>query len=211
MSRIASPALSIRSAASPALSIRSAASIRSVRSAAAAPAAIAAASPALSVRSVAVAAAAPAELPLPALPPVNASCYAPPAVAPGLNTANQVQLPTEQRLVETNDADLQTIVRENNNYTTLNKLIVTTVNRNHLHTQRIVDNQNQYNTYITNNVVKVNDIHRQRIENVAGERRVFNSFKQSQQVEPAQCLRAADGALVACGAAPAARLATPAA
>jgi hypothetical protein len=139
-----------------------------------------------------------AELPLPALPAVNASCYAPPAVAPGVNTTQVVQLPTEQRLVETNDADLQTIVRENNNSTTYNKTIVTTVNRNHTHTQRIVDNHNQYNTYITNNVVKVNDIHRQRVENVQGERRVFNSYKQSQQVEPARCLRAADGALVAC-------------
>ena len=149
----------------------------------------------------AVAVAVQAELPLPALPPVNSGCYAAPAVAPGLNTANAVQLPTEYREVNTFDEDLQTVVRENNNYTTFNKTIVTTVNRNHLHTQRIVDNQNQYNTYITNNVVKVNDIHRQRVENVAGERRVFNSYKQSQQVEPARCLRAADGALVACGAA----------
>jgi hypothetical protein len=157
--------------------------------------AVAAASP---VQQVVTVAAAPAELPLPVLPQVNASCYAPPAVAPGVNTAQVVQLPTEQRLLETNDADLQTIVRENSNHTTYNKTVVTTVNRNHLHTQRIVDNHSQHNTYITNNVVKVNDIHRQRVENVQGERRVFNDYKQSQVVEPARCLRAADGALVAC-------------
>ena len=135
---------------------------------------------------------------LPALPCQNNSCYAPPAVAPGVSTRQTVQLPTEQRVVETNDADVQTVVRENNNYTTYNKDVITTVNRNHLHTQRIVTNENQHNTYVTNNIVKVNDIHRQRIENVAGERRVFNDYKQTQTVEPARCLRAADGTLVNC-------------
>ena len=125
-----------------------------------------------------------------ALPAINASCWAPPAVAPGVNTAQQVQLPTEYREVNTFDSDLQTVVRENNNYTTFNKDVITTVNRNHLHTQRIVTNENQYNTYITNNITKVNDIHTQRIENVAGERRVFNNYQQTQTVEPARCLRA---------------------
>ena len=142
--------------------------------------------------------AAPADVPLPALPPVNACCYAPPAVPPGVTTNKVVELPTEQRVIETNDADEQTVVRENNNYTTFNKTVVTTVNRNHLHTQRVVTNENNYNTYVTNNVVKVNDIHRQRVENVKGETRVFNDFKQTQQVEPARCLRAADGVIVPC-------------
>ena len=150
------------------------------------------------VQYIAAAPAVQAEFALPVLSGVNASCYAPPAVAPGLNTANVVQLPTEYREVNTFDEDLQTVVRENNNYTTYNKTIVTTVNRNHLHTQRIVDNQNQYNTYVTNNVVKVNDIHRQRVENVKGETRVINNYKQTQTVEPARCLRAADGRLVNC-------------
>ena len=135
---------------------------------------------------------------LPALPAVNSSCYGAPCVAPGVTTRNTVQLPTEQRVVETNDADVQTVVRENNNYTTYNKDVITTVNRNHLHTQRIVTNENQYNTYVTNNIVKVNDIHRQRVENVAGEKRVINDYKQTQTVEPARCLRAADGTLVNC-------------
>ena len=125
-----------------------------------------------------------------ALPPINGSCYAPPAVAPGVNTAQQVQLPTELRVVETSDADVQTIVRENNNYTQFNKTVVTQVNRNHLHTQRIVTNENQFNTYVTNNVTKVNDIHRQQVELVPGERRVFNNYQQTQTVEPARCLRA---------------------
>ena len=142
--------------------------------------------------------AAPAELPLPALPGVDASCWAPPAVAPGINTAQQVQLPTELRLLQSQDADLQVVVRENNNYAQFNKTVVTQVNRNHLHTQRIITNENQFNTYVTNNVVKTNDIHQQRVEQLAGEKRVFNDYKQSQVVEPAQCLRAADGALLSC-------------
>ena len=125
-----------------------------------------------------------------ALPAINASCYAPPAVAAGINTAQQVQLPTEYREVNTFDQDLQTVVRENNNYTTFNKQIVTQVNRNHLHTQRVITNENNFNTYITNKLVKVNDIHQQRVELLAGQRRVFNSYKQSQAVEPARCLRA---------------------
>ena len=125
-----------------------------------------------------------------ALPPINGSCYAPPGVAPGINTAQQVQLPTEVREVNTFDQDLQTVVRENNNYTQFNKTVVTQVNRNHLHTQRIVTNENQFNTYVTNNVTKVNDIHQQRVELVPGERRVFNNYQQTQQVEPARCLRA---------------------
>ena len=144
---------------------------------------------------------APAPLPLPALPPVNACCWAPPPVAPGLNTANQVQLPTEFRVLESQDADLQTIVRENNNHTQFNKTIVTQVNRNHLHTQRVVTNENQFNTHVTNNVVKVNDIHAQRVELVPGQRRVFNDFKQSQVVEPARCLRTATAVAAAAPAA----------
>ena len=115
-----------------------------------------------------------------------------------LNTSRQVQLPTEERVVETNDADVQTIVRDNNHHTTFNKTVVTTVNRNHLHTQRVVTNENNFNTYVTNNVTKVNDIHRQVVENVPGETRVVNNYQQTQTVEPARCLRAVDGSIISC-------------
>ena len=169
----------------------------SIIAASPAPVAIAASPAPVAVAAVAPAAAVAVEA-LPALPPVNASCYAPPPVAPGVNTSRQVQLPTEERIVETNDADEQTVVRENNNYTTFNKTVVTTVNRNHLHTQRVITNENNYNTYVTNKVVKVNDIHRQQVENVKGETRVINDYKQSQVVEPAKCLRAVDGVLAPC-------------
>ena len=171
-----------------------------VAAVAAAPVAVAAAAPvAVAAAPVAVAAAvAPCALAVPALPPVNGCCYAPPPVAAGINTAKQVQLPTELRVVETNDGDLQTIVRDNNHHTQFNKTVVTQVNRNHLHTQRVVTNENFHNLYVTNNVTKVNDIHRQRVEHVPGERRVFNNHRQTQVVEPAQCLRAVDGAVVPC-------------
>ena len=197
------PAPAILADAAPALLAAEAPALLAAE--AAAPAALLAPSPALLAAEAAPAAllaapAAPAELPLPALPPVNALCWAPPPVAPGVNTAEVVQLPDELRVIETQDADEQVVVRENNNSTTFNKTIVTQVNRNHLHTQRIVTNENQLNTYVTNNVVKVNDIHSQRVEAVPGERRVFNDFKASQVVEPAQCLRAADGVLAPCAA-----------
>jgi hypothetical protein len=131
-----------------------------------------------------------AALPLPALPPVNSGCYAPPPVAAGITTSRQVQLPTELRQVNTVDADVQTVVRENNNYTQLNKDVITTVNRNHQHIQRIQTNENNFNTYVTNNITKVNDIHSQRVEAVQGQTRVINNARQTQTVEPARCLRA---------------------
>ena len=135
---------------------------------------------------------------LPPLPPVNALCYAPPLVEPGLVTSKQVQLPTEERFVETNDADVQTVVRENNNYTTFNQTLVTTVNRNHLHTQRVITNENQFNTHVTNNVIKVNDIHRQQVEHIAGETRIKNDFKETTTVEQPRCLRASGNSLLPC-------------
>lgn len=139
-----------------------------------------------------------ADSPLPPLPPFDYSCYQVPIVPPGVTRRFVVDEPATVRNLETNDYDVQTVVRENNNHTYLNKTIVTQVNRNHLHTQRIITNENNYETYVTNHVIRVQDIHRQRVENVPGERRVFNSYKQSQRVEPAKCLRAVDGALVPC-------------
>ena len=125
---------------------------------------------------------------LPQLPPVSACCYRPPKIAPALVTHNQVQLPTEERLVELNDEDVQTIVRENSNYTKFDKTIVTTVNRRHTHTKRVVNNENVFNTYVTNNLIKVNDIHRNRVENVKGETKVKSEAKQTVVVEPAKCV-----------------------
>ena len=125
-----------------------------------------------------------------ALPPIDYSCYREPQVAPGVTRYIRIQDPTEVRELSTVDGDVQTVVRENNHHVYFNKTIITQVNRNHLHTQRVITNENNYNTYVTNYVTRVNDIHQQRVEHVPGERRVFNSYKQSQQIEPARCLRA---------------------
>ena len=137
--------------------------------------------------------------PLPPLPPFDYSCYRVPIVPPGVTRRFVIDEPATVRNLETNDYDVQTVVRENNNHTYLNKTIVTQVNRNHLHTQRIITNENNYETYVTNHVIRVQDIHRQRVENVPGERRVFNSYQQAPaRVEQARCLRVVDGALVPC-------------
>lgn len=129
---------------------------------------------------------------LPQLPPVSICCYKPSSIAPGITTHKQVQLPTEERVIELNDEDVQTIVRENANYTKFDKTIVTTVNRRHTHTQRVINNENVYNTYVTNNLIKVNDIHRNRVENVKGETKVKNDAKQTVVVEPAKCVMVDD-------------------
>lgn len=126
---------------------------------------------------------------LPPLPPVNNSCWAPPPVAPGVTTCQKVQLPTEERVVETNDCDLQTVIRENNNYTTYNKTELLTVNRNHHHKTQIVENQVDHQTVVTNNIVKVNDIHRQQVEVVPGAKRVKSDARETVTVEPAKCFR----------------------
>ena len=122
------------------------------------------------------------------LPAANYSCYAQPAMPCAQERHFHYQEPTVVRNVELHFYDTQTVVRENNNHYTHNRTIVTNVNRNHWHTQRIVTNENNYNTYLTNNVIRVNDIHHQRIENVEGEKRVFNDYKQTETVEPAQCV-----------------------
>lgn len=123
------------------------------------------------------------------LPPVNSSCWTPSPVAPGKNVCCEVCLPNEYREVDTFDSDCETFVRENNNYSTFYRTIVTNVNRNHLHRQRVITNENQFNTYVTNNVTRVNDIHHQQLENVCGESRVFNKYHDNRIIEPPRCLR----------------------
>ena len=74
--------------------------------------------------------------------------------------------------------------------TTFVKDVVTNVNRHHYHTKRVITRDNNFNTYVTNHITKVNDIHHYRVENVKGETRTFNDYKQTQTVEPATCNRA---------------------
>ena len=80
------------------------------------------------------------------------------------------------------------------------KTVVTNVNRHHYHTQRVITNDNNYDTYVTKYVFKVNDIHHYRVENVKGETKVVNEFKETKTVEPATCKNAEAVAAVAVAA-----------
>lgn len=124
---------------------------------------------------------------LPPLPAVNSSCCGNFAIPPARSTHENVELPGENRVINLYDNDVKTIVRDVNRYKTFLKTVVTTVNRNHVHTNRVVENQNNHNVYLTKNVIKVNDVHRQRVQRVPGEVKNFNSQKQTQRIEPAVC------------------------
>ena len=122
------------------------------------------------------------------LPPVNSSCLVKPAVPLSVVRVNEVQLPDEHREISTFDNEIETFVREDNQHTTFKKNVFTNVNRNHLHTQRIITNENQFNHYVTNHVVKPKDIHIIRVEHYPGKKSVFNDYKETRTVEPAQCV-----------------------
>jgi uncharacterized protein YeeX (DUF496 family) len=146
----------------------------------------------------------PQELGLPALPPVDSRCYQPPQVPPGQNQFRNVQEQTAVRNLQQNFNDVRTAVRENNIHVQRNKTNITNVNRNHNHLLKIVTNENNYEHNLQNNVVRVADIHRQRIENVPGQRRQFKDFKATQKVENLGCRRDATiGAVAVAAPAPA--------
>ena len=130
------------------------------------------------------------QLEFPALPEADYSCYAPPQVPPGQTRYLKVDEPTKVKQLAQNFDDVRTAVRENNTHIQRNKTNITNVNRNHNHLLRIVTNENNYEHNLTNNVVRVADIHRQKIENVKGETRNFKDFKATQKVEHAGCQKA---------------------
>jgi len=129
------------------------------------------------------------ELAFPELPPVDAKCYAPPQVPPGQTRFLKVDEPAQLKNLEQNFNDVRTAVRENNTHVQRNKTQITNVNRNHNHLLRIITNENNYEHNLTNKLVRVQDTHRQKIENVKGETRNFKDFKQTQKVEHGGCRR----------------------
>ena len=132
----------------------------------------------------------PVRLELPPLPDVRYDCYKVPGVPPGVVRFLKVDEPTTLKNFEQNFNDVKTAVRENNTHVQRNKTQVTNISRNHNHLLRIVTNENNYEHNLTNKIVKVADIHRQKIENVPGETRNFKDFKQTQKVENLGCRRA---------------------
>ena len=201
----AAPAQSIAVSAAPAYSVASARTVVSAAPAysvvSAAPVAIAAAPAAVAVSRWADYSPEPVQLALPALPAPDYRCYQAPPVAPGQTRNQVINEPTSVKNLEQNFNDQRTAVRENNTHVQRNKTNITNINRNHNHLLRIVTNENNYEHNLVNNVVRVADIHRQRIENVAGQRRNFKDFKQTQKVENLGCRREG-GAACAVAAAP---------
>jgi len=133
------------------------------------------------------------DLGFPALPEPDFRCYQAPTVPQGQTRYLNVNEPAQVKSVEQNFNDQRTAVRENNTHVQRNRTQVTNVNRNHNHLLRIVTNENNYEHNLLNKVVRVADIHRQRVENVKGETRNFKDFKQTQKVENGGCRRADGG------------------
>jgi hypothetical protein len=74
-----------------------------------------------------------------------------------------------------------------------------------LHTQRIITKENNFHHFNTDYIVKVNDIHTQRVERLQGEGITTEDYRQTARVEPATCQVTAEGPC----AAPCAVAATP--
>ena len=127
-----------------------------------------------------------------ALPPPNYACYQEPPEPKGETRWLKYNEPTITKTIEQNFNTLKTSVKENNIHHQHNRTVIQNVNRNHWHTQRVIVKDNNFHHYLTNNVIRVNDIHHQKIEQVRGEGKTFNDFKQTQRVEPAQCQRNGD-------------------
>ena len=126
------------------------------------------------------------------LPPPNMNCYQEPPTPQGeTKILRHEEAPVTKTIVQ-NFNSLKTVVKENTIHHQHNKTVVTNVNRNHWHTQRIVVKDNHFHHHLTNNVIKVADIHHQKIEQVRGESKTINDYKQTQRIEPAQCLREND-------------------
>jgi len=142
------------------------------------------------------------DLGFPALPEPDYRCYQAPTVPQGQTRYLNVNEPAQVKNVEQNFNDQRTAVRENNTHVQRNRTQITNVNRNHNHVLRIVTNENNYEHNLLNKVVRVADIHRQRVENVKGETRNFKDFKQTQKVENGGCRRADGGFAVQAGCAP---------
>ena len=131
--------------------------------------------------------------------PISSCCAEPPIES--TKTERHIFYPVENETknIELHDSDEQTIVRENTNHIQFKKTIVTNVNRHHLHTLRVVTKENHLNTFITNNIVRVNDIHHNRVEHVTGEKRELNDFQQTMRIdEAAKCVVANGNTLEPC-------------
>jgi hypothetical protein len=128
------------------------------------------------------------------LPPPNMACYQEPPAPRSEVKYLRVEEPPVTKTITQNFNTSKTVVKENVIHHQHVKNVIINVNRNHWHTQRVVVKDNNYHHYLINNVIKVADIHHQKIEQVRGESKTFNDYKQTQRVEPAECVRSNDSA-----------------
>jgi hypothetical protein len=126
------------------------------------------------------------------LPPPNMACYQePPQPRPEVKFFKVDEAPVTKSITQ-NFNTSKTVVKENTIHTQHIKNVIINVTRNHWHTQRVVVKDTNYHHYLINNVIKVADVHHQKIEQVRGESKNFNDYKQTQRVEAAECVRGQD-------------------
>jgi hypothetical protein len=129
------------------------------------------------------------------LPGYNKSCIITPPIPRPWSRWVQHEDEFVHKQIEQNYASARTFVIDNNVHHQHNRTVQTTVNRRHLHTHRVITRENNFHHFNTDFVVKVNDIHSQRVEQVQSEGVTVNDFRQTQRVEPATCQVTAE----ACG------------
>lgn len=125
----------------------------------------------------------------PDLPPPNSSCYRAPQIQKGQNKVLNVNEPPVNKNLNQNFNDVKTVTRDNTTHKQHNRTVVTNVTRNHNHLIKVITNENNYDHFLTNNIVKVQDIHRQKVENVKGQVRNFKDYKTNNKVENGGCKR----------------------
>lgn len=129
------------------------------------------------------------------LPPPNMDCYHPPTVCKG--STRHVRYPEEtiQRTVEQDFSDdAKTLYKETNVHHYHVKNILINLIRRHNHNIKVVNNENHFHHFLTNNIVRVLDAHHQRFQQVKGESKNINDYKQTHRVEGAECREVKGGA-----------------
>lgn len=122
------------------------------------------------------------------LPPPNVSCYQEPPAPKGECRYFKCQEETVHKTITQHFNTCSQVVKENTNHFNHVKTVNIHLNRNHWHTQRVLVKDNNYHHYLINNVVRVKDIHHQKVEQVRGTGVNKCDFKQTQSIEPAQCV-----------------------
>lgn len=127
------------------------------------------------------------QLELPELPPPDYKCYAVPEVPPGVTRWFRINEPTIYKDLAVNLDKLAVESRVNNNHVNNDKTVITNINRHHDHLLKIITNENNFEKNITNKIIKVADIHKQRVENVAGPIKNYKEYKVIQKMEGPGC------------------------